>query len=884
MYAPLQNCFRQDLIITKTINKDTKTSQYVIKDPTSGEIFEFGEEEYFLCQSMNGTASILEIVDNFKNNFGLSLTTEDFQGFSEQIAEFGLLELFKPKNSTSSAVPLNFTQNIPPQLLPQINLVEEKIEEKKLEVNQEKQQKQPQKGPIYLWTLNKPSHKFAFLASLMKPFRRFFQLVVWSLIPGLPLALYTFFYNQSIFCQYIASSVEALPYLTIYVFNVICVSLTAKLAQAIICAYYGGKIQKFGLVLAAGFFPRFYCDRKGVWELNRKQQLWFFATPLLARLVYFVLGVLLWYCTHGTGTKLGTWALLLAHASFLDFLLDACPLIPVDGYFFVITYLRLPPNFLGRVYLVWQMVLQRRPLPQDLTFKEKLGMLLYGPLAVVFWLTMVLLIAFSIAKGIAQNFYGIFGRGTGGLLIIFFIIAALRQPVTLFFRKKKHTKIANAAVLEKEKITRQKKPRRWKKRVIQLFILFCVAAILSIPYPYRPGGQIQLLPPTQQAIQAQVDGKIVKVMFKGGDGQWIKAGTLVATMEAVDIENASLTTQQKVKNQEAIVQKSKAQLDKLLSTPRPEEVAVAKQQVEVSKQQVEVAKQQVEVAKQQVEEARNQLNVAISKAEFSLKEAARFEELYNGGAVSRQAFEDKQKTAETERLNIESSRQNLVVKQANVEEARNQVATRQQDVTQKQANLSLVLSGPHPEDIAAARKELEAARAELLRQQQQLKYEQEQLQRTQLVMPLDGRLITPYLDQKVGSYLKQGNTFAVAEDDRNIRGEVRVPEDNVGEFNLGAWVEIKLLAYPNRPFKGKVASIEPAASDQNASSTSTKAPTSNLTERFIRVIVDIPNSEEILKASMTGYAKIDGSTKPLVVAYTRPIVRFIQIEIWSWLP
>lgn len=880
MYAPLQNCFRQDLIITKTTDKESQANRYSIKEPISGEIFEFGEEEYFLCQSMNGTLSILEILDNFKSSFGLSLTEEDFKGFSEQIAEFGLLEPLKAKNFASSSVPLNPLPNIPPHSLSKIT----PIEEKKLETNQEKKQKQPKKGPVYLWPLDNPTPKFAFLASIMKPFRQFLKLVVWSLIPGLPLAFSTFFNNQSVFWKYMASSVEALPYLTTYVFNVVFVSLTAKLAQAIICTYYGGTVHKFGLVLAAGFFPRFYCDRKGVWELNRKQQLWFFATPLLARLIYFVLGVLIWYWTHGTGSNLGTWALLLAHASFLDFLLDACPLIPVDGYFFAVTYLRLPPNFLGRVYLVWEMAIKRRPLPQEFSLKEKLGMLLYGPIAVIFWLSMVLFLAFSIANGIAENFDGIFGRATGGILISLFIIAALRQPLTLFFRKKANTNTADTSVLDRETFTRKKKPKRWKKRVIQLFILFCVAAILSIPYPYRPGGQIQLLPPTQQEIQAQVDGKIVKVMFKGGDGQWIKAGTMVATMEAVDIENATLTTQQKVKNQEAVVQKEKAQLDKLLSTPRQEEVAVAKQQVEVSKQQVEVAKQQVEVAKQQVEEARNQLNVAISKAEFSSKEATRFQDLYNGGAVSRQAFEDKQKTAETERLNIETSRQNLVVKQANVEEARNQVATRQEDVEQKQANLSLVLSGPHPGEIAAARKEIEAASAELLRQQQQLKYEQEQLQRTQLVMPLDGRLITPYLDKKVGSYLKQGNTFAVAEDDRNIRGEVRIPEYNAGEFNLGAWVEIKLLAYPNRPFRGKVASIEPAASDQNVSHTSTKAPTSNLTERFIRVIVDIPNSEEILKASMTGYAKIDGSTKPLLVAYTRPIVRFIQIEIWSWLP
>ncbi|HAJ64366.1 MAG TPA: hypothetical protein DCP31_38280, partial [Cyanobacteria bacterium UBA8543] len=232
----------------------------------------------------------------------------------------------------------------------------------------------------------------------------------------------------------------------------------------------------------------------------------------------------------------------------------------------------------------------------------------------------------------------------------------------------------------------------------------------------------------------------------------------------------------------------------------------------------------VEVAKQDVAVAQKKLNTAIAQADFSAREALRFDELYKGGVVSRQVFEDKKRQAETERLNVEENRQDVAAKQQQVESNRSELATKQQTVVQRQANLELVLSGPYPDDIQAARRELEAAKATLKRQQQQLKYDREQLQRTQLLMPIDGYLVTSYLDQKVGSYLKQGNTFAVAEDDRNIRGEVRVAEYNIGEFNLGASVELKLMAYPNRPFTAKVVSIEPAASDQHSSSTTAKEP------------------------------------------------------------
>ncbi|HEY9726879.1 MAG TPA: hypothetical protein V6D50_10570, partial [Chroococcales cyanobacterium] len=81
--------FRKQLIITALSSKDGQGKNYIIKDPNTGETFEFGEEEYFLCQSMDGITTPSQIIENFKNSFGLSLTEEDFNQFAEQIAEFG---------------------------------------------------------------------------------------------------------------------------------------------------------------------------------------------------------------------------------------------------------------------------------------------------------------------------------------------------------------------------------------------------------------------------------------------------------------------------------------------------------------------------------------------------------------------------------------------------------------------------------------------------------------------------------------------------------------------------------------------------------------------------------------------------------------------------
>jgi len=895
MYIPLQNSFRKDLIITQTTNPEDSTKTYLIKDPISEETFEFGEAEYFLCQSMDGTSTPAEIVANFQASYGHVMSEEDFNNYSGQIFEFGLLE--------SSKIPVSIAASVTSEKTPELAVISnhsstikeepkleipseppQKKDEHNLESEYKQQSKKTKKGPIYLWILPNPAPKFSKAAAFVNPFNRFFFLSVLALIPGLPIALLTFFNNQSIFWKDLADSVEPLPYLATYFFNITFASLTAKIAQGMVFAHYGGRVKKFGLVLAAGFFPRFYLDREGMWQLTRKQQLWTFATPLVDRLIYFVIAVLIWYWTRSTGNDLRTLALLLAHASFLDFLLDGCPFWPVDGYVFMVAYFRLPANFIGRAYQVWEMILRRRPLPSSMSFREKLILLVYAPVTILFWLAAVFVIALSIGQGLSENFSGVFGRATAGILIGIFIIAASRQPIA-FFRKGLAPKKSSPPI-ETPRTSRKKNQlfKFSKKRLIQLAVLISFLILLILPYPYRPGGQIQLLPPTQQNIQAQVDGKIIKVFSQGGDGQWLKAGTPIALMEAIDIENNVLTQQEQIKNQQAIVEKQQANLNKLLATPRKEDVEVARQQVEVAKQDVEAARQQIEVRQQDVEVTKKSLDTVISKADFSSREASRFEELHKGGVVSRQLFEDKQRQAETERINVEQSRQQVTAKEKEVESSRRELATKQQTVEQRQANLKLVLSGPYPDDIQVARKELEAAKAGLNRQQQQLKYEREQLQRTQLIMPIDGRLVTAYLDQKVGSYLKQGQTFAVVEDDRSIRAEVRIAEYNVGEFALGAPVEIKLLAYPDRPFFGKVISIEPAASAENATNATVKEPTNKLTDRFVKVIVDIPNREEILKSSMTGYAKIKGSTKPLFVAFTRPIVRFIEVEIWSWLP
>jgi multidrug efflux pump subunit AcrA (membrane-fusion protein) len=180
------------------------------------------------------------------------------------------------------------------------------------------------------------------------------------------------------------------------------------------------------------------------------------------------------------------------------------------------------------------------------------------------------------------------------------------------------------------------------------------------------------------------------------------------------------------------------------------------------------------------------------------------------------------------------------------------------------ANLALVASGRRPEEIEAQEaivRDLEA----------KLRYYQENIALSQLVSPISGQIVTPYLEHKMGRIMEKGELFAVLQDASKIRAEILIPESDIGEVSAGARVKIKLWAYPMKYFYSNVVYIAPVAE--------------NMVEgRIVRVLSEFENDENMFKPDMTGEAKIRGEWKPVIIAFTRWIIRFFVVEVWSWFP
>lgn len=884
--------FRQDLAISETWQPNTQAKTYLIQDPNSGETFEFGEEEFFLCQSFDGNSTPEAIIARFENHFGFSIAPEDFDAFRQQISDLGLVESNGEKVSISPSV--------------YDEADEDDDDEDELGLGSSA----PPKTRLSL-IRNSPSF-FRNLAFIFQPLELIFQLIFWGLIPLVFISCLLWLKNNFEIARDLIFTDSIISFLGAVLIFLLSINLFTKFVKGVVGSIYGAIVTDFGIQLRWGFVPRFYAKISGIKRMSRKQQMWLYGSPLIFRLILFVLGTFVWYWNSGKGNTLSAWSIFFADLGLLTFINGILPIrLGSPGTKILCVYLNKPANYPRQIVkgtLQFFRLNSRNSREQIILSRKEIFLLVIGTILLIFLGFILVNVTIRFAVGLSESFPNVFGKGTVYLILVVLGLLALN-----YLRKTLFAKVDSPVIVEDRdrtkdsrvrdlKVTRiEKRSASWLGKIFNLktILLFVLVVILCLPVPYTPGGPVLLLPPKQQQIQAPVSGQIDRVFFNGGDGKLIKANTVVAKMVAADIQNEILTLEQQIGQQQANLQKEQANTDKLLVGPRKEELDVARVQVEVAREQVKSAIAQVrvaqeevgsaqalmEMAQKEVEVAKQQVESAVVTARYSQDEAKRLEEFYKEGVFSLQRLEDAKESAETDRISIEQNKQNLAaqeknleqmqqnfeVKQKNLEQVQQNVATVQKNLEQAQAQYKLVSIGSPFQDIEVARQQVEAARAELRRLQQELKYSKQKNSGTDLIMPLDGYLLDSYLNKKIGSYLNQGDTFATVQDDRTLLGELQLPEYDGGEIKIGLNAELKLLAYPNDPIAGKVVSIEPATSEETYG-------------RVFKILIEPNNNERSLKPGMSGYGKLNLGEKPIFIVLTRPIIRFIQIELWSWLP
>jgi putative peptide zinc metalloprotease protein len=241
--------------------------------------------------------------------------------------------------------------------------------------------------------------------------------------------------------------------------------------------------------------------------------------------------------------------------------------------------------------------------------------------------------------------------------------------------------------------------------------------------------------------------------------------------------------------------------------------------------------------KEEVQLAEERLALTRTQQRFSSDKAERLKKLLDLQAVSFEEFEAARKAHESD----------------------------VQQVAQREAELALVKAPVTPSEIDAA----EARLAALV--EERAGY-QARVARAEMRMPFDGNLLTLNLQNRVGSFLQRGETFATVEDTGTVTAEIEIQEGDIAYIRPGSEVRLRPVSFAvEREFTGRITVI-----DRNV--------TPKSTGNVIKVQAEVDNADGLLRTGMAGRAKVLGETMPVWKAFSMAIVRFVKVQVWSWVP
>jgi RND family efflux transporter MFP subunit len=149
--------------------------------------------------------------------------------------------------------------------------------------------------------------------------------------------------------------------------------------------------------------------------------------------------------------------------------------------------------------------------------------------------------------------------------------------------------------------------------------------------------------------------------------------------------------------------------------------------------------------------------------------------------------------------------------------------------------------------------------------------EADRFARTRIRAPVDGVIVTPRIEERVGQFFPKGTELCVVADVRNMTAEVAVDERDAALLTTGEPVAVKLNPYPTRLFRGTVSRVSSVVREEGK-------------DRFVIAEVRIENPDGLLKTGMLGKAKISDGRRSILLAVLRKPARWVWSKIWPILP
>ncbi|HZN04103.1 MAG TPA: efflux RND transporter periplasmic adaptor subunit [Candidatus Polarisedimenticolia bacterium] len=507
------------------------TTGLVVKDPSTGRYFRFGEIEAFLLQSLDGTVPLETIRSRVEERFEAPLSRTALEGFVGRLRSLGLIE-------ERSKVPTG-----PPR-------------------------GRLRGDPLYLrFKVFDPDRLLDWMAGRLG-FLFTTPFVVLSAI-GIAAAIAVSIANQAEIAQAVRGLYNLRSLLTAWV-TVYVVMVVHEFAHGLTCKRFGGSVREIGFFLIF-FQPAFYCNVSDAWLFPKKShRIWVTFAGAYAEIFLWALAILVWRVTE-PGTVTSQTALVVMATSAIKTLINLNPLIKLDGYYLLSDALEIPNlRQKAMAYLrgwIGRLTGGRTPNGPPTPRREARIFLVYGLVAGTYsvWLLGYVGLWFG---GLLVARY----QGWGAVLFAILFLAVFRAPISRSLDSLRAMSRTGQAL------------RASLMRGMKIFAVVTPAlAVLWLgKMELKVAGDFNVLPAHNADVRSDVEGIIQEIRVKEGDH--VERGDVISVLSDRDYRA-------EIGQVGAQIEESQARLQMLKEGPRAEEVSLALTSIEKAQERLRYARE-----------------------------------------------------------------------------------------------------------------------------------------------------------------------------------------------------------------------------------------------------------------------------------------------------
>ena len=435
------------------------------------------------------------------------------------------------------------------------------------------------------------------------------------------------------------------------------------------------------------------------------------------------------------------------------------------------------------------------------------------------------------------------------------------------------------------------KSSRWRRRFVPFTVALLILLILCLPWNASVGayGALIAVPGQEAIIRAPESATLVELRVRPGD--LTAADAVIGRMSNVELDEQLAQTQTEL-------DRANADYNRLLGELRAGVETIVRAEVNLRQRQIDYDESDSE--QRQIKEREgaepNTTNlkyltasiaptggpdkprqvdypaaIAVLQSEVDLRKARlseaglyldRTRRLYGQGVAPRSELDGAETRAST--LNIELTAALKRLEAALVEHRRRRASL----ATEMQLARSDVAAGRL--QAGKLEGELRSARALISTLTDRRDLLRRRLAQFELVTPRAGAVFGAELPRLVGQYFPKGAEICRVADTRQLLARIQAPEREIGDLRVGHPVRLKVSAYPDHVFRGRVAKIGgESETDQN--------------NRVIyRVELVIENTDDMLRPGMTAFARIDFGRRMIGAILLHKLKQALRPELWMF--